>query len=151
MRVDALIEETEVLVDALLDAHDPMDDCPLITFKQPRGTFPNTLTIDFGDNCVGPYGHVRKGSIVVEISAPLDEAGASRSITTVDFMIDGLLIVGSTVLTNQGYDADQNVSFSRFTSIQFYISQWIDIHLDRELLSHTSGRRTHRCSHRRCL
>ncbi|MDX1476940.1 MAG: hypothetical protein R3301_04510 [Saprospiraceae bacterium] len=112
-----LVDDTEDLIDATMATRDPGGDCPEITFRNPRGTFPNVVTIDFGDSCVGPRGHVRSGKIVIEQSAPMNEAGAARTVTFENFMIDDIQITGYKVLTNTGSDDDGNVTFTRFAEV----------------------------------
>ena len=87
--------------------------CPLITFEEPWGAFPNKVTIDYGDGCEGPAGRIRKGMIVVQISAPITEAGAIRQHSFVDFSIDEAMLKGTKTLTNNGKDADGFPSFTR--------------------------------------
>ncbi len=88
--------------------------CPTRTLEFPAGTFPNTLTIDYGtDGCVGPGGRVRKGQIVVTMSAPIAQEDAVRTLTFVDFSIDEAEIEGTKTLTNLGYDDEGNVSINR--------------------------------------
>ncbi len=76
---------------------------PTRTWTNPKGTFPNTLTIDYGpDGVTGPYGHVRKGKIIVQISAPLKTVGSVRTVSHQDFFIDDVRVEGTVSLTNQG-------------------------------------------------
>ncbi|MBK8956735.1 MAG: hypothetical protein IPM34_14445 [Saprospiraceae bacterium] len=76
---------------------------PTRTWSQPKGTYPNTLTIDYGLNGVtGPNGHVRKGKLVIDFSAPMNNSGAVRTLNHQDFSIDQVQIEGTITLTNQG-------------------------------------------------
>lgn len=87
---------------------------PTRTWSQPKGTFPNTLTIDYGTNGVtGPHGHVRKGKLVIDYSAPMNTSGAVRTLNHVDFFIDDVEIGGTIALTNQGMNASGDLVFLR--------------------------------------
>jgi hypothetical protein len=71
-------------------------DCPTITYEQPVGTFPNTMTIDFGtDGCEMPNGRVKKGKIIVAVSASRLTDGATWTATTDDYYVDDAKITGT--------------------------------------------------------
>lgn len=84
---------------------------PTRTWSAPKGTFPNTLTIDYGpDGVNGPHNRVRKGKIIVQLSAPIITPGATRTVTQDNFRIDDVTIEGTVVVTNQGPNSSgQNV------------------------------------------
>ncbi len=84
---------------------------PTRTWTNPKGTFPNTLTIDYGpDGVTGPFGHVRKGKLIIQISAPLKTVGSIRTVSHQDFYIDDVKVEGTVTLTNQGTNGfGQNV------------------------------------------
>ncbi|MDX1407657.1 MAG: hypothetical protein R3330_05970, partial [Saprospiraceae bacterium] len=115
--LEYLVDDTEDLIDATMETKDPTGDCPEITFRNPRGEFPNVVTIDFGDGCEGPRGHVRSGKIIIEQSAPMNEPSATRTVTFEEFSVDNVQIEGSKVLTNTGYDNDGNVTFTRYAEV----------------------------------
>ena len=46
-------------------------DCPEVTHSADPGTFPQTITIDYGDECEDRHGRIKSGLIVIEISGPL--------------------------------------------------------------------------------
>lgn len=88
--------------------------CPAITLSAPKGTYPNTITIDFGSSgCVGKNGHTISGLIVVVISDTLIKPGATKSVSYIDFHIDGALIAGVKLLRNEGLNSDGVPCFSR--------------------------------------
>ena len=87
--------------------------CPIVTFAEPWGTFPNHITIDYGSGCEGPGGRIRKGIIEVQISSHINEAGAVRILSFVSFSIDDAQLEGVKTLTNNGKDADGLPSFTR--------------------------------------
>lgn len=92
-------------------------DCVVVTFDQPQGTFPNTITLDYGTGCVGENGRTRAGQIVIDISAQLDTPGAVISTTFVGFSINGIAIEGDKLLTNNGLNDDGHPSFTKVTNI----------------------------------
>lgn len=110
-------QEIDLLVDEIADTRDP-GDCPEITMANPRGKFPNTITIDFGDSCVRRHDHVLSGIIVVELSAPRDEVGASRTVTFDGFAIDGIVHSGTRTVTTIAVDNEGNVSRSKEVDVQ---------------------------------
>ncbi|RLD20008.1 MAG: hypothetical protein DRI69_07235 [Bacteroidetes bacterium] len=120
--------ETDEITDALIEMREPGDpgnpndpgdpsDCPTVTFENPQGEFPNTITIDFGDACEH-NGHVRSGKIIIYQTAPMFESGASRTTTYEDYFTDGIEHLGTKVITNAGFDDAGNVTFTRFVDIQ---------------------------------
>jgi len=114
--LEYLSNDLEELVDALIETRGP-GDCPEITFDNPQGEFPNTLTIDFGDSC--EYnGHTRSGKIIVYQTANMNEAGASRTTTYENYFTDGIEHTGTKVITNAGVDENGNVTFTRYADIE---------------------------------
>jgi len=90
------------------------NDCPIVTVEPNDGSYPRTVTIDYGtDGCEGPNGRIRKGQIVVTVSDTMSNEGAVRTVTFVDFSIDDAQIEGTKTLTNLGYDDNGNVTFHR--------------------------------------
>src|SRR5258706_14165701 len=60
-------------------------NCATITVFPNASTYPKTITIDFGDSCVGFDGTLRKGKIVLYLSWPILPSGSVFTITFVDF------------------------------------------------------------------
>ncbi|HHS95707.1 MAG TPA: hypothetical protein ENJ45_03890 [Phaeodactylibacter sp.] len=109
---DDEVEEQVAL--AMMPSTPNSPPCPTRSLEFPQGTFPNTLTIDFGmEGCEGPHGHIRKGKIIVYMSAPMYEEGASRTLTFEDFSVDEVQIEGTKTLVNLGYNDEGFLSFSR--------------------------------------
>lgn len=83
---------------------------PTRSWTNPKGSFPNTLTIDYGPTGVkDSYNRVRKGKLIIFISAPIHNAGSIREVQHEDFYIDDVNIQGRVVLLNQGTNnAGQN-------------------------------------------
>lgn len=80
----------------------PGTGCPVISFSAPEGTFPNTMTIDFGTGCTGLHGHVKAGKIIVEMSDQLMNAGAVHIISLDGFSVDGMPVEGVKTVTHMG-------------------------------------------------
>lgn len=113
---DYLVESTEELSDEIIDFRSFEGNCPTVTSSAPLGTFPNTVTFDFGDGCTGPKGHIHSGVILVVQSAPIHEDGATRVTTFDQYFVDGVQMLGTISLTNLGEDTEGNKSFSRTVS-----------------------------------
>jgi hypothetical protein len=114
--MEYLSNDMDELVDELIETRDP-GECPEISFEVPQGEFPNTLTIDFGDGC-DFRGLFRSGKIIVYQTAPMNESGASRTVTYEDYFTDEVQHTGTKVLTNAGFDEEGNVTFTRYVDIQ---------------------------------
>ncbi|MAT53343.1 MAG: hypothetical protein CMN32_02600 [Saprospirales bacterium] len=108
-----LYADVEDQVDLAIETRGAGQDCPEVTVEPADGSYPRTITIDFGDGCEGPNGRIRKGQIVVTVSDTMSNEGATRTTTFVDFFIDDAQIEGTKTLTNLGPDADGNVTFQR--------------------------------------
>lgn len=87
--------------------------CPIVTFAQPEGTWPNTITIDFGSGCTRPNGRVLKGKLIIEQSAEIRTPGAVRTIAHEDFYVDDVKVEGTRTWTNNGQNADGLWSYSK--------------------------------------
>ncbi len=62
--------------------------------------FPKTVTIDFGEGCVGKDGKLRKGKIVSVYTGPMFIAGSKTSTTFVDYSVDSFKIEGTHTVEN---------------------------------------------------
>ena len=84
---------------------------PTRTWANPKGSFPNTLTIDYGSSGVkDAYNRIRKGKLIITISAPIVSTGSVREVQHYNFYIDDVKVDGTVVLINQGQNnAGQHV------------------------------------------
>ena len=57
--------------------------CATITVTPNDSTYPKTITIDFGDSCVGTDGKLRSGKIVLHLTRPIRQSGSVLTITFV--------------------------------------------------------------------
>jgi hypothetical protein len=80
--------------------------CPTVTFAQPQGTWPNTITIDFGAGCEYPSGSGRmhKGKVIIQQSAALFTAGATRTLNFDGYFFNDIGVQGVKTWTNNGQD-----------------------------------------------
>lgn len=62
--------------------------------------FPKTVTIDFGDGCLGRDGKFRKGKIVSIYTAPMRIPGAKVSTTFIRYHVDSFKIEGTHITEN---------------------------------------------------
>ncbi len=87
---------------------------PTRTWSNPKGTYPNTLTIDYGTSGVtGPNGKVRKGKLIIQISNPITMVGATRIVNHEEFFIDDVKIEGTVTLVNQGPNSNNQTVYIR--------------------------------------
>ncbi len=105
-------------------------DCPTVTFAQPEGTWPNTITIDFGSACTRPDGRVLSGKLILDQTAEIRTPGAVRTITHDNFFIDGAKVEGTRVWTNNGQNTDgfwsytKNANDMKITWVDGSVTTW---------------------------
>ncbi len=93
------------------------DSCtPTVTIvADSAGTkgFPRTITVDFGDNyCSAKNGRQRKGKIIITQSARRMTAGATRSISFVNYYVNDYKIEGTQSVAFNGKDDNGNYSWT---------------------------------------
>jgi hypothetical protein len=74
--------------------------CATITVTPNDTTYPKTITIDFGDSCVGLDGKLRSGKIIINLTAPLRKPGSVLTITLENFYINHIHIEGTKTISN---------------------------------------------------
>ncbi len=103
----------EDLENEVLESRDA-GTCPTITSTSPKGSFPTTITVDFGAGCLTKSGRYHSGKIIIEQSDSMKNKDATRKTTFVDFGIDSLRMKNGTVtLKNEGRNENGNPKFSR--------------------------------------
>ncbi len=75
-------------------------------------SFPKTVTIDFGTGCTGPNGFTKKGKIIIAMSNPLTDVGATREISFENFYVNDVAITGTKNLTNSGLNGNGNLDIT---------------------------------------
>ncbi len=78
------------------------NDCPSVTFAQPKGTWPNTITLDYSDAGCTKNGRTFKGKVVINQTNPMNMAGAVRTISFDNFFIENVQLEGSKTVTSVG-------------------------------------------------
>ena len=84
--------------------------CADITVSPNDNTYPKTVTLDFGNGCIGLDGKFRKGKIVIHFTDKLRKPGSVVTITLVDFKLNRAKIEGTKVITN--LSANGNINFN---------------------------------------
>ena len=74
--------------------------CATITVTPNDTTYPKTMTIDFGDSCVGLDGKLRSGKIVLHLTGPIRKPGSGLTITFVNFYINHIHLEGTKIISN---------------------------------------------------
>ncbi|MBK9337795.1 MAG: hypothetical protein IPM98_15065 [Lewinellaceae bacterium] len=108
-------EQIDLAADVAIEERGGGGTCPVVTLAQPWGTWPNTITIDYGTTgCTGPNGeHLLKGKIIVTQTGDMFTAGAVRTKTFENFFVDDVQVSGSKSWTNNGKDASDNWSYTK--------------------------------------
>lgn len=108
-------EEIDFAADVAIEERGGPSACPVVTLAQPWGTWPNTITIDYGTvGCDGPNGnHTLKGKIIINQSADMFTAGAVRTKTFENFFVDDVQVEGTKSWTNNGQDAGGLWSYTK--------------------------------------
>lgn len=74
--------------------------CATITVTPDDSTYPKTVTIDFGNGCVGQDGKFRKGAIILHFTGPIRRPGSVLTITLRDFYLGPAHIQGTKTIAN---------------------------------------------------
>lgn len=108
-------EELDYSADKAIEDRGGSSACPTVTTAQPWGTWPNTITIDYGaDGCLGPHGeHLLKGKIIITQSAEMLTPGATHTKTFENFYVDDVKVEGTKTWTNNGTDAAGDWSYTK--------------------------------------
>lgn len=80
--------------------HHPNYPCASITISSTNGTFPKTMTVDFGTGCTDARGITRKGKIIIRMTDRLYVPGASVSVNHDNFYVGGKKVEGEMILSN---------------------------------------------------
>ena len=75
-------------------------DCAEITITPNDSTYPKTITIDFGNGCLGRDGKFRSGAIIVHLTAPLRRPGSVVAITFRDYYVNRVHLEGTKTISN---------------------------------------------------
>lgn len=86
--------------------------CPTVTYAQAQGTFPNTITIDFGTGCTTQNGRTVSGQIIVDVTGAYFTQGSVRTTHTDNLTVDGNEFEYTRVVTNQGLNGGGQMYWS---------------------------------------
>ncbi|HET6768321.1 MAG TPA: hypothetical protein VFH08_13010, partial [Chitinophagaceae bacterium] len=75
-------------------------DCATITITPNDSTYPKTITIDFGNGCLGRDGKFRAGAIIVHLTAPLRRPGSVVTITFRAYFVNRVHLEGTKIISN---------------------------------------------------
>jgi hypothetical protein len=75
-------------------------DCATITITPNDSTYPKTITIDFGDSCIGRDGKLRSGKIVLHLTGPIRRPGSVLTITFVNYYLNHIHLEGTKIISN---------------------------------------------------
>ena len=91
-----------------------VETCKIITVDIPGDsiTWPKTITVDFGDGCIGLNGRVKKGKIIIVVSDKVTSQNYSRTITFENFYIDDFKVEGTKTITKSGKSEGENPLFT---------------------------------------
>ena len=104
-------DEDEILNEQVAGAR---GGCALVTFAKTKGTFPQTITIDYPKTgCVDKKGRTRTGSLTVDVSADPKTKGSIIVVKPTNFTIDGIKVEGTRTWTNNGKNAAGNKNWTR--------------------------------------
>jgi hypothetical protein len=75
-------------------------DCATITITPNDSTYPKTITIDFGDSCMGRDGKLRSGMMVLHLTGPVRRPGSVFTITFLNFYLNHIHLQGTKIISN---------------------------------------------------
>ena len=75
-------------------------NCAEITVTPNDSTYPKTITIDFGNGCLGLDGKFRSGAIIIHLTAPLRRPGSVVTITFRNFYVNRVHLQGTKIISN---------------------------------------------------
>jgi len=93
------LEDVDLWIEGMKSGRND-NDCRTITIEpMDRGLFPKTITVDFGDGCEVREGVVKKGKIVIEVSAAPRSDEWTKTIRFVRYSVNGKLFEGGKNIT----------------------------------------------------
>lgn len=107
MLIDDVEENVTTEVDNVLLYKDGVfnKSCPSISFRH-RRVFPDTIVIDWGTSgCIDRNGRVKRGSIQVIITGPMQYPGSKRTTTFNNYSVDSVGLTGTVVVENISPDS----------------------------------------------
>ena len=106
-------DESDMAIEGMGSGGPGGSSCAVVTYSAPRGTFPQTITVDFGTGCTDHNGRIRKGKIVIALSDSLMKPNSTKTVTFQNFYVDSAKIEGTRTWKNNGLNAQGQPSFTR--------------------------------------
>ncbi|CAN5194145.1 hypothetical protein BH09BAC1_BH09BAC1_22840 [soil metagenome] len=88
-----------------------VDTCAMVTLNTNGGSFPMTLTIDFGTGCTDSYNITRKGKVIGVFSGFYTVAGSRIDVSFNNYYVNNHKVEGNKTITNQGRNAQQKLAY----------------------------------------
>ena len=110
------------------------EDCPTVTLSEAIGTFPNTMTIDFGDECTSYLGLKRSGKIFAHFTGFYKDEATIITVTTEDYFVNDNKVEGTKYVTNEGVNDAGNIYFT------IYVADGVITLATGEIITWTSSR-----------
>lgn len=115
---EMLFKDEEILTgDCSINWTQVLAPCVVVTESQ--AAFPKTVTIDYGTGCTNANGVTKKGKIIISMSGPLKNVGATREITFDGFVVNDVAISGTRNLENTGINAANRAVISVNATLNF--------------------------------
>lgn len=89
-----------VFLPRFLELREKIGDCAIITVTPNDSTYPKTVTIDFGDSCLGNDGKVRSGKLVLHFTGPVRRPGSVVTLTFIRYHVNRVHIEGTKIFKN---------------------------------------------------
>jgi hypothetical protein len=83
--------------------------CVVVT----NDTAAKTVTLDFGDGCVGPHGRVRSGKVIITYGGTFGDSLANRVITFSNYVVSNKKISGTIELRDFNLNAEGHLTSTR--------------------------------------
>jgi hypothetical protein len=94
--------------------------CATITRTYSGGD--TTVTIDFGSGCTGFDGKTRSGQLIVTFNGAYKATGTTRTITSNNYKVDGLLVAVHKTVVNEGTNASGQDYYTVTVADSIYLS-----------------------------
>jgi hypothetical protein len=78
-----------------------------------RDTEAKTITLDFGEGCVGPHGRERSGKVIITYGGEFGDNLANRVITFADYFVNNKEITGRIELRDFNLNVEGNLTLTR--------------------------------------
>ncbi len=107
--------------EAVMKSTTVMDTCPVISVITDGNRWPMTIVVDYGEGCDVSRNEdrerIRKGKILINISAPMWQEGSYREVSFEDFYINEHKVEGRKTVTNEGEWSEGEYQGLRYFSV----------------------------------